>query len=138
MYCADTETYSAADLFKLPWFEAWFLDVNDVVPWLSDVYDVIGDENASEEAQKQGLEAVAATAAAELFHDELMDIYVRRLEETADVLLRREREPEARQALYHALRLRDAASAADSEFAVVLVQRTMQAAVEMMRQRVDS
>ena len=134
---ADTETYSAADLFKLPWFEAWFLDVNDVVPWMSDVYEVIGDENASEAAQQQGLQAVAATAVAELFHADLRMQYVCRLEETADVLLRREREPEARQALYHALRLRDSATAADSEFAVMLVQRTMQAAVEMMRQRMQ-
>ena len=132
---ASSDAFPAADLFKLPWFEAWFLDVNDVVPWLSDVYEVIGDENTSEDAKKQGLEAVAHNAATELFDEDLKNRYIRRLEETADVLARRGRETEARQALRHALDLRHAASAADFAFAVLLVQRTMQAAVEMTRQR---
>lgn len=132
---ADVEPASASDLFKLPWFEAWFLDVNDVVPWMSDIYEVIGDANSSEEAKKQGLETVAKTAAGELFTADVKARYVRRLEETADALHRRGRETEARQALRHALGLRDTPSAADSDFAVTLVQRTMQAAIEMMRQQ---
>ena len=132
---ADMEAPPAADLFKLPWFEPWFLDVNDVVPWLSDVYEVIGDKNLSEDAQEQGMEAVAQNAARDLFNADVKAQYVRRLEENADILLRRGREMEARQTLHNALALRDVATAAESEFAVLLVQRTMQAAIEMMRQR---
>lgn len=132
---AEADAPPAADLFQLPWFQAWFLDVNDVVPWLSDIYEVILDSDASEDAKKQGLEDVARKAAAELFDDDRSDRYARRLEETADVLHRRGREPEAKQALRHALDLREAASGGDSEFAVALVQRTMQAAIEMLRQR---
>ena len=122
-----------AALFALPWFDAWFLDVNDVVPWLGAVYNVKDQSDLSEDAQKQKLNDTAREAANTLLTGEPAARYTRRLEESADILRRRHQDAPARQALAHALSLQSAASPADSPFAVLLVQRTMQAAIEMMR-----
>jgi hypothetical protein len=129
---ADIDRDPAA-LFALPWFDAWFLDVNDVVFWLGVIYDVRGQSDLPEDVQKQKLNDTAREAADTLLTGELSARYTRRLEESADILRRRSRDAQARQALVHALSLKTASSAADSPFAVLLVQRTMQAAVEMMR-----
>ena len=129
---ADIDRDPAA-LFALPWFDAWFLDVNDVVPWLGAIYDVRGQSDLSEDAQKEKLDTTAREAAHALLTGEMAARYTHRLEESADILRRRNRDAQARQALVHALSLQAADSAADSPFAVLLVQRTMHAAIEMMR-----
>lgn len=128
--------HDPAALFRLIWFEPWFMDVEDVTPWLQPVLDIsilLQYVSVSEALQRRKLDKIAKEAAVSLFNAETRARYVSRLEESADILRRCEHEKEARQALFHAMNLRDAKTPAKSPFAVLLVQRTLQAAVEMTR-----
>jgi len=112
------------------------MDVEDVTPWLQPVLDIsilLQYVSVSEALQRRKLDKIAKEAAVSLFNAETRARYVSRLEESADILRRCEHEKEARQALFHAMNLRDAKTPAKSPFAVLLVQRTLQAAVEMTR-----
>ncbi len=121
-----------AALFALPWFDAWFLDVNDVAGWLMPIMEVVNRPDVDADTLKDAVAQTARDASGILFADGLKTLYAHRLEESADILRRRERIVPARQALYHALALQNEGGSA--LFAVALVERTMQAAVEMASQ----
>ncbi len=121
-----------AALFALPWFDAWFLDVDEVTDWLAPIMEVLNRPNAAKSLIGEMIAGAARDASGILFADGLKTVYTHRLEASADILRRRERIIPARQALYHALDLRNEGGSAP--FAVALVERTMQAAVEMASQ----
>lgn len=131
---ADVEDDAAlprdpAALFALPWFDAWFLDVNEVTDWLTPVVEILNRPGDAKSLVGEVIAGAARDASGILFADSLKTVYAHRLEESADILRRRERVTPARQALYHALALQNEGGSA--LFAVALVERTMQAAVEM-------
>jgi len=111
-------------LFSTEWFQPWFLDVQTIGPHM---------QPPTESTQ-------ATIESATEIVDRVMDAemaarYRRRLAESADILLRRGKVETARQALYHALTLQNPETIAESAFAVALVQRTMQVALEMYRSK---
>lgn len=123
------------DFFKLTWFEPWFFAVEDVIPWLE---RWIKGENSSivtlAKTRQDIKRAVAQEAATTLVTDRVRRLYIRRLEESADVLRRRGRLQEARLALFHARALEEGAHlpAGDIPFAEALAARTLEAAAEMV------
>ena len=120
-----------AALFALPWFDAWFLDVNEVTDWLAPIVEQLNRGEEAADVLAQSLGEAAHTCANALFSGGLKAQYIHRLEESADILRRRGLTTPARQALFHADALRAAQTGADSPFAVTLIKRTMQAALEM-------
>lgn len=132
---ADTWVpHDPADFFKLAWFEPWFLAVEDAFPWWVRV-DSSGSEKIElpENVKREQREKVFVEAIQALLPPEIRADYVRRLEESADILRRRGEMTAAKQTLYQALELAEDKPVSDSAFARTLVERTMQAAAEMMR-----
>lgn len=123
-------------LFDLPWFSPWFLLVEEVFPWVQaweqaeQSLVVLSDAVKEERRQKVVTEAVQARMT-----PEMRALYTDRLEGSADILQRRSEEQAARQALYHALSLADNGPVEQVPFARALVERTLEAAVAMLKER---
>ncbi len=123
------------ELFLLPWFEPWFLDVDQVAPWMERILTSVESPlELSEEIKRERAEGATAEAVNALLTGETRSRYVRRLEETADILLRRGLEMDARQALYHAIELGSDRPANQVPFATRLVERTITVAFAMQMQ----
>lgn len=115
-------------LFSLEWFQPWFLDVNDVMMHLP----------FSEDEQTKEIELNSDTSdenvryvTGQTMNPELMVRCLVRLEESADILRRRDQLEPARMALYHALTIRDTESPVEIPFALALVKRTIGVVAEM-------
>lgn len=127
----------ATALFQLPWFQTWFLNEDDVQPWLLQSATQ-GPQNIEvpESVQQARHKAIVADAANNLIDETVREVFVRRLEEIADVLDRKGRREEARQALYHATQLSDnTIRVSDTLFASALIERTMWVAFQLIRER---
>ena len=120
-----------AALFALPWFDAWFLDINQVTGWLAPLQNLLTHPGKNDAVIQEVMADAARDGADRLFATSLKGLYIHRLEESADILRRREQITPARQALFHADALREARTGSASPFAVLLIHRTMQAALEM-------
>jgi hypothetical protein len=134
---ADTSLdRSAAALFALPWFDAWFFAVEDVLPWIQ-AWDQTGSSAIvlPENVRQERRERILTEAIPHLMTPEMQANYVRRLELSADILRRRGREAAAKQALYHALALSAEKQITESPFARALVQRSLEAVLEMIQNR---
>jgi hypothetical protein len=125
--------YDPHELFLLRWFEPWFLAVEDVIPWLDHLLTA-SPADESEEVRRAEAERATAEAVDALFDDQTRRRYIYRLEETADILWRRGLEPDARQALYHAIDLKSDRPAREIPFAQRLVERTITVALTMQMQ----
>jgi hypothetical protein len=129
---ADVPT-DPADLFKLAWFDPWFFAVEEVTPWLQRWLSAeSGVVVTSDKVREERKRAIAKEAAAALMPPEVRQRYIVRLEESADVLRRRDRLTEARQALYHARVLKSDAEIGEVPFAEAIAARTLEAAAEMV------
>lgn len=122
-----------ADLFKITWFDAWFFDVQDTVSWLPEWAAVEAEADLTEEEREQRFESIITQATVALMTPEMRRHYILRLEENADVLWRRGKEQEAKQALVHALALQEDTDVAEIPFAREIVKRTLGAAMEIIR-----
>ena len=121
------------DLFKLTWFEPWFFAVEDVTPWLAAWMEAESSIIVlAEKARQERKSRLAKEAATALISGHMRSLYITRLEESADVLRRRGRVTEARQALFHAQTLKSEAAIGDVPFAEALAARTLEAAAEMV------
>ena len=130
---ADSEVQDPADLFKLTWFEPWFFAAEDVTPWLERWIEASAEIIVSPDQDSEAIQQSIAREAAEgLIAGRLRGLYITRLEESGDILRRRGRETEARQAFFHARALKSDAPIGDIPFAVALAARTLEAAVEMV------
>jgi hypothetical protein len=120
-------------LFALPWFEPWFFAVEDVLPWLVRLRE--GEQGVvvvPESVKRDRHERLIADALAALMPPEIRADYVHRLEESADILRRRGETTAAKQAFLQAQGLKDARIVAESPFARTLLDRTLDAAREMI------
>ncbi|HZT42244.1 MAG TPA: hypothetical protein VFA07_08640 [Chthonomonadaceae bacterium] len=123
-------------LFELPWFSPWFLLVEDVYPWVQ-AWEQAGQSLVvlSDAVKEERRQKVVTEAAQARVTPEMRALYSRRLEGSADILLRRGEEQAARQALYHALSLADNGPVEQVPFARALVERTLEAALAMIKER---
>jgi hypothetical protein len=123
-------------LFELTWFENWFFAVEDVLRALSDwenatdTLDASPDEKAAAER-----ELIVREVTTDLFTPGVRTRYVRRLEETADILWRLSHTNEAKMALIHAQALAGDAPVAEAPFARALVERTLIAGLAVMKEK---
>jgi hypothetical protein len=129
----QTISHDPVKLFERTWFEPWFFAVEEVWPSL---YQLIQTMNSPiempESAKTERKEQVLGEAVNTLMSSGVRAHYVRRLEESADILRRREETETARMALYHALQLAEDKPAADVSFARVLVERSWGAAYHIL------
>ena len=134
---ADSSVVSdPAELFKLIWFDPWFFAAEDAVPWLPQWEQAITEAGDQPDMSPgTAIDKIVTDAANGLMTDSMRRLYIRRLEETADVLWRCGKECEAKQALYHAVTLHRACTeqAAGIPFAHAIALRTLGAAFEMVR-----
>ncbi len=115
-------------LFALEWFQAWFLDVTDVIVHLP----LSVDQQAREmELDSDTSDENVHYVTEQTMNAALLARYRRRLQESADILRRRDQREPARMALYHALTLRDPESPLEIPFALALVKRTIGVVEEM-------
>ncbi len=122
----------AETLFALPWFRAWFLDEEPIWPWIRRIGDLSESPiQTTEEVRRERVERIASEAVDTLIDADLRARYTRRLEETADILLRCDKPLPARQALYHALQLKTDRLTHDLSFARDLFWRSVFAVVQM-------
>ena len=129
---SDTVPSDPTDLFKLVWFDPWFFAVEDVRPWLRRWIEADSSGTVTAEKTRQDLKrAIAIEAATALITDHVRSLYITRLEESADVLRRRGRVTEARQALVHGLALKSDTPIGDIPFAEALAARTLEAAAQI-------
>lgn len=123
------------DLFAQKWFDAWFLDARDVVPWLEAWEGVeLGTEILTEAVKQERHESILTDAVGTLITPGLRTHYVARLEETADILRRRDKVEEAKQALAQAIQLKAEPPVTEVPFARALIRRTIIAALELVRE----
>lgn len=136
---ADTSlSHDAQKLFDATWFEPWFLDVEAATPWLYRLMQELESPiELPESAKLERREKVISEAAEALLTPRVRGLYVRRLEETADVLRRRGETETAHTALYHALQLAQEKPVADVPFARALVDRSIGAAYFMLREEAE-
>jgi hypothetical protein len=126
--------HDAGALFALPWFDAWFFTAEEVGQWLPDWKQAASSVVVLPESAVQARRLrVLKEAVGVLMTPPVRERYVVRLEESADVLRRRGKETAARQALYQALKLKAEEAIEESPFAQALVQRTIEAALEVDR-----
>lgn len=123
------------DFFKLPWFEPWFLDAIDILPYLDrwkqeETSVVIVTDHAKHEMR----ERVVTDVAESLLAPPARARYVRRLEESADVLRRSGKAEDAKIALVHALALAEDRPVSEVPFARALVVRSFSATLELFLQ----
>jgi hypothetical protein len=99
----QTISHDPGRLFEEPLFRAWFLDVQDVLPWEERYWDSVRTSLALDQVQRERLgDKVVDEAADTLFTPEMKHEWRRRLEEQAHVLHLEGEETLAKQALYHA------------------------------------
>ncbi len=126
---------ASAALFALPWFEPWFLSVQDVLLWLLDWRKASEANDAPRQAQ------VVADAAREMMISEVRARYQTRLERSAAILRLRGEENAARLAELHAGQLaayrepseEKAEEAELPPFLLGLTRRTLDAGLEIAR-----
>jgi hypothetical protein len=125
-----------AALFALKWFENWFFAVEDVLRSL-EAWEQAAEipESASDDTVAAVRDAVVREVATTLFTPGVRSRYVRRLEETADVLRRLSHEDDARLALIHAKELAADGPVADVPFARALVERTLVAGLAIRKEQ---
>jgi hypothetical protein len=125
--------HDPAALFALPWFEPWYFATRDVMRWLEAWEQAEQSVIAlTDSAKAERRERILTEAVDSLMTPEVRARYVTRLEESADVLRRRGKEEAARIALYQTLTLADNSPVAEAPFARALVQRTIEAALEVV------
>ena len=123
-------------LFALPWFENWFFAVEEVLRALTDwenATDMSDAPDADEAAEKR--ESIVREVATDLFTPGVRARYVRRLEETADILWRLGHEADAKMAVIHAQELAADVPVSESPFARALVERTLIAGLAVMHEQ---
>jgi hypothetical protein len=121
-------------LFRLPWFEPWFFAAEEMLPWLVAWEKVEqGVVVVADSVKRERKETILTEAVTGLFPPDTRARYITRLEESADILRRREKTTEAKQALFHALTLSSEIAITEVPFARALTERTMEAAMEMLR-----
>lgn len=125
-------------LFATVWFENWFLDVNEVIPWLYRYVQALNSpielpESAAAERRARSL----AEATEGLLPAPVRHLYARRLEETADILQRRAEQTVARMALYHAGQLAEDKPVSEVPFARFLVERSWAVAYHLLREQAE-
>ncbi len=121
------------ELFALPWFDPWYLDVERVEPWLARLMTEVQGEQTEDRKRERAEETTGEVV------DAVMDAatrarYVHQLEQSADILLRRGIEQAGRQALLHAVELASDRPASQILFARRLVERTIMAALMLRMQ----
>ncbi len=136
LHSDDSIDRNPAALFARKWFENWFFTVEDVLRALADWENAAdtSDVSASDRAAEQR-ELIVREVATDLFTPAVRLRYVRRLEETADILWRLSHRTEARMALIHAQGLAADGPVADVPFACALVERTLVAGVAMLNEK---
>lgn len=130
--------HSPEKLFEATWLEPWFLDVDDVTPWLYRYMQAMESPIELPESAKAERKEKSLTEATEaLLTPRVRGLYIRRLEETADVLRRRNETETARMALYHAQQLAEDRPVSEVPFARVLVERSWGAAFYMLQEEAE-
>ncbi len=132
-----------AALFGLKWFENWFFAIEDVVRALTDWENAtdLAEPAQSDLASAQSdlasaqRDLIVREVATDIFTPGVRSRYVRRLEETADILWRLGHGNDARMALFHARELAGEVPVADVPFAWALVERTLIAGVAVMKEQ---
>jgi hypothetical protein len=130
---APDVSHEPNDLFTLPWFDPWFLDIEQVEPWLALLMTGIQTEETEEQKRERAEQTTGEVV------DAVMDCatrarYVHQLEQSADVLLRRDQDQAGRAALLHAVELASDRPASQILFARRLVERTIMVALSMRMQ----
>ncbi len=132
----DTMPTDPVELFKLSWFEPWFFAADETMPWLPRWEQALAEapENTNPEPGTP-LDEIISEAAVGLMTDRMTKPYVRRLEETANVLWLCGKQAEAKQVAFHAVTLKaaDPQNIAAVPFAHEIARRTLGAAFEMVR-----
>jgi hypothetical protein len=129
----QTISHDPVKLFERVWFEPWFFAVEEVWPSLYQLMQTMNSPiEIPESAKLERKEQVVGEAANALMPPQVRAHYRRRLEETADILRRREETETARMALYHAQQLTEDKPVADVPFARVLVERSWGAAYHIL------
>lgn len=124
----ETVARDPAELIALKWFESWFFEVSEVARWMDAWRRLTADPSDEGDAETvREREEIVSEVTTTLFTPATRQRYVRRLEETADILWRVSREAEARMALYHAQMLAQDAPVATVPFARLLAERTLMA-----------
>lgn len=129
---ADTSlSHAPADFFMLPWFDAWFLALDEIVPWFGPWVNAgVSELELSDSVIRERQDRVLDEATPRLITPEARARYQRRLELSAYVLYRRGQEATARRTLYFAQVLASEALVEQIPFARIVVERTLLAAVE--------
>ena len=126
-------------LFERIWFENWFFAVEDVLRSLADWENAVDTSEttpgAEAAAQQEKRDAIVREVTTDLFTPGVRRRYVRRLEETADVLWRLSHAADAKIALVHAHALAADTSAAEAPFARALVERTLIAGAAVLKEQ---
>ncbi|MCW3054050.1 MAG: hypothetical protein JWN14_3220 [Chthonomonadales bacterium] len=123
-------------LFALPWFENWFFAVEDVLRALTDWENATGMSDSSDAVKAaEQRERIVREVATDLFTPGVRTRYVRRLEETADILWRLSHEADAKMALIQAQALAADSPIAEVPFARALVERTLIAGLAVMKEQ---
>ena len=133
---ADVMSEDPAALFELKWFENWFFAVEDVLRALEDWERlvVVPAESDVDDLQEQR-EAIVRELATSLFTPVVRSRYVRRLEDSADILYRLSHFADAKLALVQAQELAAEGAVADVPFARALVERTLVAGLAIQNEK---
>ncbi|MCS6777000.1 MAG: hypothetical protein RMJ43_11345 [Chloroherpetonaceae bacterium] len=133
-----TVPHDPEKLFATVWFENWFLDVNEVIPWLYRYVQAMQSPIELPESARAERRARSLAEATEgLLPAPVRRLYVRRLEETADILQRRSEREAARMALYHAGQLAEDKPVSEVPFARFLVERSWAVAYHLLREQAE-
>ncbi len=128
--------HDPAALFALSWFENWFLAVEDVWRALADWAGATGASEDDTEAQRAvQREKIVREVATDLLTPHLRACYVRRLEDSAEILWRLSHEADAKMAVIHAQELAADGPVADVPFARLLVERTLVVGVAALEEK---
>ena len=120
-------------VFGTVWFDPWFLDAADTVPWLPRWEQIISPESAlgTEDATALRNELIAE-AINGLITPNVRELYHGRLQESADVMVRCGNLEVARQLMLHAADLASEQPSSEVPFLRELVNRSLTAGVEMI------
>ena len=123
------------DLFDLAWFSTWFYETEEVYPWLKKMAQLrqeLGEEATAEVTQERrsAIEREAMTALMPL---EVRECFIRRLAHSADILFRRGKVVEAKQAFYQALDLARETPAVEVPFAQILFARSLAVTLQFLK-----
>lgn len=123
-------------LFGLKWFENWFFAVEDVLSALEawEKLAAVPHTSPDDDVQAQR-DAIVREVATSLFSPGVRSRYVRRLEESADVLWRLSHGEDAKLALLHAQELAADVPVSEVPFARALVERTLIAGLAILNEK---